>query len=277
MKSLAPSTSGSQGIRNFLVEASNNFAKSQQLKGMDQWLGTFAWRDTPGGSAGSGGVAPAARGCRVRSSAPKFADIYSKYFSFVWSMVRYLGVEAAALDDVVQDIFVVIHGRLCTLQRPESLRSWIYGITRRVVSTHHRLQRSARITGMQPFEPELTLTEQPTPEQLAEQSEEAKLLWSLVSTLDAPKREVFVLAELEEMSAPEIAALTKVPLNTVYSRLRVAHRELEEALKRHNARTQMRSRLARSECRDYRTPSGNQEGRRLIPCARSACADVERT
>ena len=73
-------------------------------------------------------------------------------------MVRYLGVEAAALDDVVQDIFVVIHGRLCTLQRPESLRSWIYGITRRVVSTHHRLQRSARITGMQPFEPELTLT-----------------------------------------------------------------------------------------------------------------------
>jgi RNA polymerase sigma-70 factor, ECF subfamily len=167
-------------------------------------------------------------------------------------MARYLGVEMNALDDVVQDIFVIIYERLCTLQRPESLRSWIYGITRRVVSTHRRMQRSARVTtGTQPTEPELTLAEWPNPEQLTAQSEQAKQLWSLVSTLDAPKREVFVLAELEEMSAPEIAVVTNVPLNTVYSRLRVARQELEEALKRHIARTQMRDRLARSESRDH--------------------------
>ena len=157
-------------------------------------------------------------------------------------MGRYLGVEANALDDVVQDIFVTIYGRLGTLQRPEALRSWIYGITRRVVSTHHRMQRSARITtGTRLIEPELTIAEWPTPEQLTEQSEQSKLLWSLLSTLDASRREVFVLAELEEMSAPEIATATNIPLNTVYSRLRVARKELEEALKRYIARTQTRN------------------------------------
>lgn len=198
-------------------------------------------------------------GEKLTSGTPKFAEVYTKHFSFVWSMARYLGVEASALDDVVQDIFVTIYARLDTLQRPESLRSWIYGVTRRVVSTHHRMQRSARVTtGTQSIEPELTLAEWPNPERLTEQSEQAKLLWNLVLTLDAPKREVFVLAELEDMSAPEIAAVTNVPLNTVYSRLRVARHELEEALKRNVARTQMQGRVGPS------------------PCARSARPDVAR-
>ena len=186
----------------------------------------------------------------AQSSTPKFAKIYTTYFSFVWSMARYMGVESTSLDDVVQDIFVIICERLHTLQHPEALRSWIYGIARRVVSTHHRTQRSALITtGTVRLEPELIHPELPTPQQLAEQSERAKLLWKLVSCLDEQKREVFVLAELEEMTAPEIATVTNVPLNTVYSRLRAARQELEEALQRHIARTQRKGPHASAELR----------------------------
>ena len=171
-----------------------------------------------------------------------FPRVYQKYFDFVWTSARSLGVGPDAIDDVVQEAFIVINDRLHTLREPAALRSWIYGITRRVVSTHHRMQRSARITtGTRLIEPELTVAEWPTPEQLTEQSEQSKLLWSLLSTLDASRREVFVLAELEEMSAPEIATATNIPLNTVYSRLRVARKELEEALKRYIARTQTRN------------------------------------
>jgi RNA polymerase sigma-70 factor (ECF subfamily) len=46
------------------------------------------------------------------------------------------------------------------------------------------------------------------------------------------------LAELQEMRAPEIALLLDVPLNTVYSRLRSARRELDEAFRRYQARYQ---------------------------------------
>lgn len=40
------------------------------------------------------------------------------------------------------------------------------------------------------------------------------------------------MAEVEEMTAPEIAEVLGVPLNTVYSRIRLARRDFEAALKR---------------------------------------------
>src|ERR1700733_12874703 len=72
---------------------------------------------------------------------PSFSGVFRQYFGFVWSCTRRLGVSAEATDDVVQEIFVVISARLQTLERPESLRSWIYGVVRRTVSTHRRSQR----------------------------------------------------------------------------------------------------------------------------------------
>jgi RNA polymerase sigma-70 factor (ECF subfamily) len=45
-----------------------------------------------------------------------------------------------------------------------------------------------------------------------------------------------VLAELEQMTAPEISSVLGVNLNTVYSRLRLARRDFDAALARHRAR-----------------------------------------
>jgi len=175
------------------------------------------------------------------SSVPTFAELYSTYFRFVWSTARYLRVDTAELDDVVHDVFVIIYERYHTLERPESLRSWIYGVVRRVASTYHRGKRTALIRAETArLEPEMMSAKVNTPQQLVEESEQAKLLWKLLEKLDATKRETFVLAELEGMTAPEIAAATNVPLNTVYSRLRVARQEMEEALQRLRARPALR-------------------------------------
>ncbi len=168
---------------------------------------------------------------------PSFANLYNTHFDFVWSTARYLGVGPSEIDDVVQEVFFTIYGRLHTIERPESLRSWIYGVVRRIVSKYHRNKRTRLIeTGTERIEPEMQ-PEWRTPQHLAEQHEQATLLWSLLEKLDTSRREVFVLAELEEMTAPEIADAVGVPLNTVYSRLRVARQELEEALQRCRARS----------------------------------------
>jgi RNA polymerase sigma-70 factor (ECF subfamily) len=84
--------------------------------------------------------------------------------------------------------------------------------------------------------------QQPSPHELAEQSDQARLLWSLLEKLEPAKREVLVLAELDEMTAPEIAVALEVPLNTVYSRLRAARQALEAVLARHHAQTGQRGR-----------------------------------
>jgi RNA polymerase sigma-70 factor, ECF subfamily len=174
---------------------------------------------------------------RQRYQALGFAELYSTYFRFVWCTARYLRVDAGDLDDVVQDVFIVVCERLYTLEQLESIRSWIYGIVRRVVSIYHRDKRAAR-SGTEAVS-QVSETPGPqvtTPHQLLEEAEQAQQLWCLLDKLDASRREAFVLAELEGLTAPEIAAATNVPLNTVYSRLRVARQELEEALQRLRAR-----------------------------------------
>src|SRR5260221_3342385 len=85
--------------------------------------------------------------CPPSVAVPPFAEIYKQYFDFVWSSARHLGVGGAAIDDVVQEVFIVIHAKLHTLQHPESLRSWIYGIARRTVSGHRRANKPEASTG----------------------------------------------------------------------------------------------------------------------------------
>jgi RNA polymerase sigma-70 factor (ECF subfamily) len=164
-----------------------------------------------------------------------FESIYRQYFDFVWSSVRRFGVSPAAADDMVQEIFLVIHSRLHTLENPDALRSWIYSIVRRTVSTHRRSQRSMQASGSAlAVEPDAR--RQPaTPLDLAQQSDQVRLLYSLLDELDEPKREVFMMAELDELTAPEIAEVLEIPLNTVYSRLRAARQAFEEALGRRSS------------------------------------------
>lgn len=174
---------------------------------------------------------------------PLFEDLYRTYFQFVWSSAHYAGVDDSEMDDVVQEIFITIHGRLETLQKPESLRSWIYGITRRVASTHRRSKRTLLITSdPEKLEPELLQPQRSSPLQHAELSEQTDLLEQLLRELDPQKREVIIMAELHEMSAPDIALALSIPLNTVYSRLRAARLELEESFHRHNVRTRWQTR-----------------------------------
>jgi RNA polymerase sigma-70 factor (ECF subfamily) len=205
---------------------------------------------------------------RERSAVlPSFRTIYNDYFDFVWTSARRLGVPVDAVDDVVQEIFVVVNARLGTVEQPASLRSWIYGVVRRTVSTYHRgrrtrganesqpaslrswiygvvrrtvstYHRGRRTRGAneshEPFE-DGAGPMQPSPLDLAVLSDEIQLLWRLLEELGPLKREVFVLAELEEMTMPEIAEAIGVPLNTAYSRLRVAREEFNDALARHEA------------------------------------------
>lgn len=166
---------------------------------------------------------------------PSFRSIYDEYFDFVWTSTRRLGVPADAVDDVVQEIFVVVNARLNTIEQPASLRSWIYGVVRRTVSTHHR---GRRVRGANeshdPWEDGASPM-QPSPLDLTVLNDEIRLLWRLLGELGPLKREVFVLAELEEMTMPEIAEAIGVPLNTAYSRLRVARQEFNDGLARHEA------------------------------------------
>ena len=158
-----------------------------------------------------------------------FDQIYADYFPFVWRSLRYLGVPPPQLDDAAQDVFLVAYRRLEEFERRSSIKTWLFGIAHFVMLTTRR--RDRRKGGHQELPPSLP-SRGSTPLEQLEASEAARWLEAFLATLDNDKRAVFMLAEMEQMTAPEISDALGVKLNTVYSRLRAARRALEQALER---------------------------------------------
>jgi RNA polymerase sigma-70 factor, ECF subfamily len=153
--------------------------------------------------------------------------IYREHFHFVWRTVRRLGVPPASVDDAVQDVFVVVHRRLRDFEARSSVKTWLFGIALRVAKDHRRALR--RKGGHDPLGDDL-LDHRPGPVEMVAQAEAVELLDRLLDRLSDERRAVFVLAELEQMTAPEIAEALGVGVNTVYSRLRAARADFEAAV-----------------------------------------------
>jgi RNA polymerase sigma-70 factor (ECF subfamily) len=164
---------------------------------------------------------------------PSFREIYDNYFAYVWRSAAHRGVPQAALDDVAQEVFIVIHRKLPEFEGRASLRLWIASIVRRVVADYVR-KRGNRAAGDETLEREPASTELPSDE--VERRAALSLLDELLSKMTDDQREVFVLCELEGLSGSEIAELTGINENTVWTRVRAARRIFQEGITRQRAR-----------------------------------------
>lgn len=165
------------------------------------------------------------------SVGPAFAAIYREHHAFVWRSVKRLGVAPGEVDDLVQEVFIVAHRRLSEFEGRSKLSTWLFSIAYRVVKDH-RLSARAR----ERREAAITEPRAPTvPDRKVSRKQAARVLDQLLDELDADKRDVFVMAEVAKLSAPEIAETLGVKLNTVYSRLRAARKQFEALLEKHRA------------------------------------------
>jgi RNA polymerase sigma-70 factor (ECF subfamily) len=160
--------------------------------------------------------------------APEFAAVYRQHHAFVWRCVRRMGIPDGEVDDLVQEVFVVVHGRLAEFAGNARITTWLFGIAFRVIS-HHRRSAQARVRREAQVEPGRPPTE---PDRRLSREQAVGILDDLLDRLDDDQRNVFIMAEVAKMSAPEIAELTGAKLNTVYSRLRLARRAFDDALQR---------------------------------------------
>jgi len=164
----------------------------------------------------------------------EFTDTYTRERRFLLNLVRRLGVPQADLEDAVQDVFVVLHSRFSQLERGAGLRFWLSAVATRIC--HHRRRSSARSRIVRTSESERALeqladTTQHLPDESSAKNEQRRLLAAAVARLDDSKQQVFILAELEQRTGKEIAALTRVSRNTVASRLRIARSRVSHALR----------------------------------------------
>jgi RNA polymerase sigma-70 factor, ECF subfamily len=169
-----------------------------------------------------------------------FEDVYREHFAFVWRSAKRLGILDEALDDVVQEVFVIVHRKLDTFEGRSTLKTWLFGITLRVARDQRR-SRVARIA-QGGVDPDTLEAYAAAPAAYVEKTEAVRLLHALLDALDDERREIFVMAELEELTMPEIALTLGINVNTAYARLRAARQSFEAALARHRAREEFAGR-----------------------------------
>lgn len=156
-----------------------------------------------------------------------FDTLYAREHDFVWRSVQRLGAPDDAIDDAVQNVFVIAARKLDTFEHRSSPRTWLFAIARRVV-------KDIRRGRARQYRRREALAEQAsrTPTDAYARSDAARLLHRLLDQLDDAKREVFVLCELEGLTGPEVAEALGLALPAVYARLRAARKQLERLARR---------------------------------------------
>lgn len=186
-----------------------------------------------------GGAADPQEENQVRGPAPRelpaFEVIYEEHVDMVWRGLRRLGVAEAQVEDAAQDVFITLHRRLSDFEGRSALSTWIFGITLGIARNYRRTARRKHEASDEEVDG-LSRQSQPTPERTAEEAEAVRVLHALLDELDDEKREVFVLSELEQTSAPDIALALELNVNTVYARIRAARIAFEQAVARYRAR-----------------------------------------
>jgi RNA polymerase sigma factor (sigma-70 family) len=152
-----------------------------------------------------------------------FAELYAEHAAFVWRASVWLGVPTAHLDDAVQEVFLVAHRRLPDFEAKSSMRTWLFGIARRIAfrfrRTQSRAQRKAEaLVGTGRAEMDL--------EHWYAHREASHRVLRFIEDLDADQRIAFVLSDVEGFTRPELGAALGLNENPAWARVRSARAKL---------------------------------------------------
>ena len=162
----------------------------------------------------------------VESAAPehrRLADVFQENHDFVWRVVASMGTPAGLVDDIVQEVFIVVARKLPTYEERGTLRAWLAAIVRRVLADQRKKAARASARERAAWTPVVY----GDPERTLARREGAAVVQRFINELPEAQAEVFVLMELEGLSAPEVAGALGLKVNTVYSRLRLARRRFD--------------------------------------------------
>ena len=155
--------------------------------------------------------------------------IVRDHHDFVWRSLRRMGVPESATEDATQQVFLVLSRKLEDVS-VDSERSFLFGTVVRVASDARRAQ--ARRREVHSAEVDERPDESPSAEAIVDEKKARAMLDDILQSMAEELRAVFVLFEIEEFQASEIAELLGIPTGTVASRLRRAREHFHAAANR---------------------------------------------
>ncbi len=179
-----------------------------------------------------------------RERMPSLDVLYRDYAPRVYRLSRRILGNAADAEDVLQDVFLQVRQKLSTYRGESALGTWLYRLAvntalayrrRRAVRDRHRIQGEAADGLLEKGALHQVTPRLPSdPAQETLDHEQQHLVDEAVARLPHDQNDAVVLAELEERSLQEVAALLGLSVAAVKGRL-------------HRARAQLRKKFAQVE------------------------------
>lgn len=158
----------------------------------------------------------------------RFKRIVDENLDAVWRVARRCGVAGDQIDDVVQEVFLVVSRRLQEISS-QGERAFVVGATVRISANWRRTLRRRLEDSL----PEMNdPSSEPSPEMFAIRRQGLQLLDCALADMTELQREVFILTELEQLTAREVGEQLEIPEAAVVSRLRRAREVFQQFCQR---------------------------------------------
>lgn len=127
----------------------------------------------------------------------------------------------AAVDDILQDVFLKAHTSLHTVRSHGSLAPWLYRIAANAITDHYRMQKPSEEVSEELAAPE------PEPDYIGDL---AACLQPLIDNLPETYRMALVLSEIEGLPQKEVADRLGLSLSGAKSRVQRGREKLRQSL-----------------------------------------------
>lgn len=159
---------------------------------------------------------------------PRFRELFDAHVDYVWNTLRRFGIPDAERDDVTQEVFLAVHDLLEDYDATRPFRPWLFAIAYRVALRHRRRVGRRAEDVSEPA----ALADRVVTRDESSARDARELVLRAVEAIEIHRRAVFVMKELDGHDVPEIAEALGIPLNTAYTRLRLARDEFRAAVER---------------------------------------------
>jgi RNA polymerase sigma-70 factor, ECF subfamily len=151
-----------------------------------------------------------------------FDYLYATRAAQVAAWARRLGGPTIDVDDIVQEVFLVVHRRLPRLRQLKQLTGWLFRLTENMV--RHQI-RTRRWSKREETNCELP-ADRPSPHQSLESREAEARLYRCLEKLRDRYRVPLILFEIEGLPASRIAELLGISVPAVWTRVRRGRQQL---------------------------------------------------
>jgi RNA polymerase sigma-70 factor (ECF subfamily) len=154
-------------------------------------------------------------------------DAFERDLDYLFATLQRLGVGPSEIEDLLQEIFIVLHRNWTDLDTTRPLRPYLFGVAFRIVCAHRR-RRAREIP-----HPGLDRDDDaPSPEGSLQSKESIALVLAALESVSLLRRAVVVMHDLDGIPIVDIARTLSISRFGAYARLRKGRRELSAAVRR---------------------------------------------